>query len=127
MPTEITEGIRIDVDVRFVPERSSVSRNLWFYAYTIRIGNEGVEPARLLTRSWKITNALGVVNEVHGPGVVGRTPHLDPGEVFEYTSGCPLDTSFGTMEGTYGMVRDDGRRFDVAIPCFLMSQPLALN
>jgi ApaG protein len=122
-----TEGIRVEVVSEYVPSMSRPMQSAWLFAYTIRIHNEGQTPARLVRRHWLITNAEGTVSEVKGEGVIGETPRLSPGESFEYTSACPLDTPFGSMTGTYEMVRDSGQEFTVAIPLFKLIQPWALN
>ena len=112
---------------RFVSERSSVDHGTWFFAYTVLITNEGTATVQLMNRHWIITNADGHVEEVRGPGVVGAQPVLQPGESFEYTSGCPLPTAFGTMHGSYQMVTEDGERFDADIAPFSLSMPYAVN
>lgn len=127
VPEAVTEGIRISVHSFFVPERSNPGASFWFFAYEVTIANEGDEPAQLLTRHWIITDALENVEEVVGEGVVGETPYLAPGESFSYTSFCPLRTDTGTMHGTYGMVRPDGRRFDAEIPRFTLSEPFTIH
>lgn len=123
----VTRGIRVAVSSRFVPERSNPSESEWFFAYTIRISNEGGETAQLLSRHWIITDANGKSEEVRGPGVVGRQPVLPPGQSFEYTSACPLKTSFGVMQGTYQMVTPAGDHFDVEIAPFALSEPFGVN
>lgn len=123
----VTEGIRVNVRSQYVAERSVPQNGQWFFVYTIRIANEGLAAARLLRRHWVITNAEGQVQEVEGPGVVGETPRLEPGQTFEYSSACPLDTPFGTMQGTYAFVRDDGTAFRAVIPVFRLAQPFAVN
>lgn len=123
----VTRGIRVAVTSRFVPERSNPSESAWFFAYTIRISNEGGETAQLLSRHWVITDANGRTEEVRGPGVVGRQPVLPPGQTFEYTSACPLKTSFGVMQGTYQMVTPAGDHFDVEIAPFALSEPFGVN
>lgn len=123
----LTSGIRVQVRSQFVPERSDPDENEWFFAYTIRIANESDRTAQLLSRHWVITDGNGKVEEVRGPGVVGKQPILGPGEDFEYTSACPLKTSFGVMEGTYQMVSPDGEHFDVRIAPFSLSEPYAIN
>lgn len=122
-----TEGIRITVRSTFVPERSNPSGSYWFFAYEVTIENGSDEPAQLLTRHWIITDGDGNVEEVAGEGVVGETPLLEPGDAFTYTSFCPLRTDSGTMHGTYGMVRPDGRAFDVTIAPFTLSEPYTIN
>jgi ApaG protein len=99
----------------------------YVFAYTVVIANEGSEPAQLRTRHWIITDGGGKVDEVRGPGVVGQQPNLRPGENFEYTSGCVLETPRGEMRGTYQMYRPDGRMFDALIAPFLLALPHSLN
>jgi len=123
----ITEGIRVFVNASYVPERSSPERDLYYFAYRIKISNEGAEPARLVTRHWAITDEEGGVEHVRGPGVVGETPRLEPGESFEYTSACPLRTASGSMRGSYQMVRDGGERFDAEIAIFTLELPHSLH
>jgi ApaG protein len=119
----VTHGVRVQVDCRFSPERSDPSRREYFFVYTVTITNEGPEPVQLVSRHWIITNAHGKVDEVRGPGVVGQQPRLAHDETFEYTSGCPLDTAFGSMRGSYELVRVDAReRFDVEIAPFALRQ-----
>ncbi|HVO26603.1 MAG TPA: Co2+/Mg2+ efflux protein ApaG [Candidatus Margulisiibacteriota bacterium] len=127
MSEAITRGIRIQVQSRYVPERSQPQQSQWFFVYHVRISNEGTEPAQLVSRHWIITDANGHVEEVKGPGVVGKQPMLGPGEEFEYTSFCPLPTPFGTMHGTYQMVTPDGRTFDAEIAPFSLAEPHAIN
>ena len=123
----VTKGIRVRVTTQYDPSRSMPQLNRWFFLYTVRISNEGSETAQLLTRHWIITDATGHVEEVKGPGVVGEQPVLSPGQSFEYTSGCPLPTPFGSMRGTYQMVTTGGERFDAAIAEFTLSEPTALQ
>lgn len=127
MSDEVTEGVRVLVRAFYVPERSSPDQDHYFFAYTVRIQNEGDEPARLVSRHWVITDASGRVEHVRGPGVVGETPRLAPGEAFEYTSYCPLTTPSGAMRGSYQMVRDDGRAFDARIGVFTLMATHMLN
>src|SRR6476646_8227927 len=108
----VTRGIKVRVESEYAPERSQPAQNQWFFRYTITITNEGTETAQLITRHWIITDGTGHVEEVRGPGVVGQQPVLAPGESFTYTSGCPLTTPFGMMEGTYQMVNRAGEFFD---------------
>jgi len=126
-PEKITEGIRITAKTKFVPEQSDPARGRYLYSYEITIENLGAQPAQLLTRHWIITDAMGRVEEVRGEGVVGETPYLEPGESFSYTSFCPLPSEYGTMEGTYGMVRPDGAKFDAEIPVFPLGEPYSVN
>ena len=123
----VTDGIRVRVQSFYVPERSAPQRNLYYFAYQIRISNEGPAPARLVSRHWVITDGNGAVEEVRGPGVVGESPRLERGETFEYTSACPLPTPLGSMHGRYHMIRDDGLSFDAEIAPFALELPHSLN
>lgn len=123
----VTQGIRVKVVSRYDPSRSNPHQNQWFFLYTITITNEGSVTTQLISRHWIITNANGKVEEVKGPGVVGEQPILAPGQSFEYTSGCPLPTSFGTMHGTYQMITAKGEQFDAKIAPFTLSEPHALH
>ncbi len=122
-----TRSIRVRVKSVYDPRRSRPFQDQWFFLYTIRISNEGGETVQLLTRHWIIRDAAGHIEEVRGPGVVGEQPVLAPGEAFEYTSGCPLTTPFGTMKGTFQMVTDGGEQFDVEIAEFELSEPYKVH
>jgi ApaG protein len=115
--------VEVTVRARYAPERSNPSRNLWFFLYTISIKNCSSEPVQLMSRRWIITDAHGGSEEVKGPGVVGKQPKLGPDQAFEYTSGCPLNTAFGSMHGWYQMVTEDGTEFEVPIPGFALRDP----
>jgi ApaG protein len=119
----VTRNIEVSVTPRFLPDRSSPEQGHYFWAYTIAITNKGRETVQLKTRHWRITDALGRVQEVRGAGVVGEQPRLAPGESFEYTSGVPLPTPSGFMAGTYSMVTDKGERFDIEVPAFSLDSP----
>ncbi|MGH9372719.1 MAG: Co2+/Mg2+ efflux protein ApaG, partial [Vicinamibacterales bacterium] len=119
----VTRGIRVHVQSEYAPEKSRPGQSEWFFLYTVTISNEGSEQVQLVTRHWIITDGTGHVEEVRGPGVVGEQPILQPGDSFEYTSGCPLSTPFGVMEGTYQMVAEGGDRFDAKIAPFTLSEP----
>jgi ApaG protein len=123
----VTHGVRVEVDTRYSPEHSQPGANHWFFLYTIRISNEGSETCQLVSRYWIIRDATGHVEEVEGEGVVGQQPVLEPGESFEYTSGCPLDTPFGSMEGTYQMVTENGDHFDAEVARFDLREPSAIH
>ncbi len=123
----MAKEIQVEVESFYVPERSQPQRGYYFFAYHITITNRGDVAAQLLTRHWVITDGNGQVQEVRGDGVVGEQPHLAPGESFDYTSACPLQTPFGTMEGSYNFVADTGEEFDAAIPLFMLAMPSALN
>jgi ApaG protein len=122
-----TRGIRVSVVCEYAPERSRPHDQHWFFLYTITIANEGADTVQLISRHWIITNGTGHVEEVKGPGVVGEQPVLGPNETFTYTSGCPLPTEFGTMEGTYQMVTKDGETFDATIAPFTLSGPYTVH
>jgi ApaG protein len=125
--TAVTEGIRVSVKSEYLADQSVPASKRYVFAYTVRIENEGGEPAQLRTRHWIITDGNGKVEEVRGPGVVGQTPYLRPGERFEYTSGCVLQTPRGDMRGSYQMHRPDGREFDATIARFVLALPHSLN
>jgi len=122
-----TDGIVVNVTSTYVPEQSNPRARRYVFAYTIRIENQGKSPAQLRSRHWIITDAYGKVEEVRGPGVVGQQPDLAPGQHFEYTSGCVLETPRGTMRGTYQMQRPDGTMFDATIAAFGLGMPITLN
>lgn len=105
---------------RFLPEQSAPDQGVWSFAYTITIRNTGEVPAQLISRHWVITDERGGIEEVKGLGVVGQQPLLRPGEAFEYSSGCRLRTATGSMRGSYFCVAEDGERFEVEIPEFLL-------
>lgn len=125
MPTE--HHIRVRVRAFYLPEQSSPDQQRFVFAYTVTITNDGDTAAKLLTRHWIITDANERVQEVRGDGVVGEQPYLTPGASFEYTSGTVLETPFGTMEGSYQMLADDGARFDARIPAFSLTVPEKLH
>ncbi len=122
-----TRGVHVHVESVFDPERSTPGENRWFFLYTVTISNQGVETVRLISRHWIITDGDGHVEEVKGPGVVGEQPILEPGQSFQYTSGCPLATAFGYMRGTYQMAAQGGESFDARIADFELSEPYAVN
>ena len=118
-----TRAIQITVKPFYLEEQSEPDDSHFVFAYHIRIQNNGPEVVQLLNRYWQITDGRGRMQEVRGPGVVGEQPVLRPGEAFEYTSGCPLNTATGIMVGTYEMETLDGERFDVDIPAFSLDAP----
>src|SRR5436309_10822253 len=119
MPQQpVTRNIDAHVNTVNTPSRSNPKKRVWFFLYTIRLTNEGRETVQLISRHWIITDAMGHIEEVRGPGVVGKQPVLEPGESFEYTSGCRLETPFGSMRGTYQMVNDAQENFQIEIPHF---------
>ena len=118
-----TRGVRVRVAPSFLPEHSDADERRFVWAYSVEIENGGRETVRLIDRHWTITDGRGRVEEVQGPGVVGEQPTLRPGDVYNYTSGCPLGTDSGAMVGSYGMVTDTGERFEAAIPAFSLHVP----
>ena len=125
MYTATTRAIRVTVRPQYLPDQSDPAKSKYVWAYQVRIENKGDTAVQLRSRHWKITDGLGRLQEVKGPGVVGETPRLRPGEVFEYTSGTPLSTSSGFMTGTYQMVSETGENFDIEIPTFSLDTPAA--
>jgi len=121
----VTEGIRVTVRSQFLPDQSSPDDDRFVFAYTVKIANESEATAQLRTRHWIITDGRGVIEEVRGDGVVGEQPRLAPGQTFQYTSGCVLQTAVGTMQGSYRFHRDDGSYFDATIAPFSLASPLA--
>ena len=113
-------AFEVQVLPQFLAEQSAPEQGIWSFAYTITITNAGELPAQLISRHWIITNELGEIEEVKGLGVVGHQPLLKPGESFEYTSGCRLRTASGSMKGSYFCVAEDGERFEVDIPEFVL-------
>ncbi len=113
-------SFRVEVQPAYLPEQSAPEQGLWSFAYTITITNVGEVAAQLISRHWIITDANGQVEEVKGLGVVGHQPLLQPGQSFQYTSGCRLRTPTGTMHGSYFCVAEDGERFEPEIAPFLL-------
>ena len=111
-----TGDVTVRVAVSYLPEQSEPARGRWFWAYHIRIENDGAGPVQLLTRHWIITDGRGARHTVEGEGVVGEQPVILPEGSYDYVSGCPLATPMGAMEGSYRMVGADGEPFDAAIP-----------
>ena len=124
---QVTEGIRVSVRARHSPEHSKPAEHRWFFLYTIRISNESERACQLISRHWIIRDATGHSEEVRGPGVVGEQPQLQPGDSFEYTSGCPLPTPFGSMEGLYEMRDPGGAAFEAHIARFELREPGAIH
>jgi ApaG protein len=127
MSTATTLGVQVDVESRYHPEHSDPSSKVWLFSYKVRITNHSDRAVQLVSRRWTITHGNGREEQVHGRGVVGEQPLLDPGERFEYTSFCQLETSMGAMHGTYQLVRDDGSTFDATINPFTLADPDELN
>ncbi len=120
-----TQGIRVQVESRFSAEDSGPAQ--WFFLYTVWISNQGSETVQLISRHWIIRDANDRIEEVKGPGVVGDQPVLKPGDSYEYTSGCPIPTPFGSMQGSYQMVTTSGERFDAKIAEFVLREPGSIH
>ena len=121
--SETTGTVTVRVSVSFLPEQSEPGKGRWFWAYHIRIENEGRMAVQLISREWTISDGRGGRQEVQGEGVVGEQPVIEPGQSFDYVSGCPLNTPTGWMEGRYHMIGADGRSFAAAIPRFTLVAP----
>jgi ApaG protein len=118
-----TRSIRVAVKPAYLDDQSDPEDDRYVWAYTVTIQNTGAESVQLLSRVWHITDGEGRIQEVSGPGVVGAQPVIAPGECFEYTSGCPLETASGYMVGHYQMMSASGEAFDAQIPAFLLESP----
>jgi ApaG protein len=121
---EETRGFVVRVSVNYMPEQSETQRNRWFWAYHIRIENGADYAAQLLTRRWEITDGRGALHIVEGEGVVGDQPVIKPGCSYDYVSGCPLTTPNGTMVGRFELIGEDGLRFEIAVPRFVLNAPM---
>jgi len=124
---EDTYKISVEVTPNYIEEQSQPEQGHYVFSYTVTIINDGNKPARLLTRHWVITDAMGEIQEVKGDGVVGEQPYLKPGEGFQYTSGTLMKTPNGSMAGSYQMLADDGFHFDANIPEFYLLAPSTLH
>ena len=125
MYEKTTAKVRVRVRPEYLADHSEPARGRYFWAYHIEIANHGEHTVQLLSRYWRITDALGRAEEVRGPGVVGKQPVLKPGESFTYSSGAPLPTASGFMVGRYQMARDTGERFEIDVPAFSLDSPWA--
>jgi len=123
MYSATTKAIRVTVEPTFLDDQSTPADNHYVWAYQVKIENTGVDTVKLINRCWRITDAMGRMQEVRGKGVVGEQPQLAPGEQFEYTSGTPLITPSGIMMGTYEMENETGVRFVIDIPAFSLDSP----
>lgn len=120
---------QIDVSVvtRFLKEQSEPENDRFAFAYTITVQNNGLVPAKLMSRHWLITNGDGQVEEVRGAGVIGQQPLIEPGKSHTYSSGAVISSKVGTMQGSYQMLADDGKRFDAVVAPFRLAVPGALH
>ena len=110
----------VEVQPHYLPDQSSPDQGLYAFAYTVTVTNAGDIPVQLISRAWNVNDANGHTERVKGLGVVGQQPLLQPGQSFEYTSGTRLRTPTGTMHGSYFFVAEDGERFEVDIPMFVL-------
>lgn len=120
-------NIVVSVTPQYLPDQSEPAEQQFVFAYTVRITNNGEQAAQVISRHWIITDGDQQTEEVRGLGVVGQQPLLGPGETFEYTSGCPLPTPVGTMQGSYHCVGENGIPFDVEIAEFVLAVPRTLH
>ena len=120
-------NITISVETIYLQQDSEPENNKYFFLYTILIRNMGSVGAKLLSRHWIIEDSNGKKQDVKGDGVVGEQPHITPGEEFQYTSGAMIETSLGTMKGTYQMIDDNEKYFDAQIPEFILSVPRVIH
>lgn len=127
MSTAQTYRIEVEAVAEFIPAQSSMEEDHYVFAYHVTIRNTGNTAARLISRHWVITDGTGKVQEVHGQGVIGEQPLLEPGASFRYSSGCVLETAVGTMHGSYQMEASDGHRFEATIPAFMLAMPRVLH
>ena len=118
-----TAGVMVRVAVAYLAEQASPGAGRWFWSYHIRVENHRPDAVQLLARHWVIRDAHGKVHDVRGEGVVGDTPRIEPGESYDYVSGCPLESSSGAMEGEFHMIDDEGSTFDIDIPPFSLAAP----
>ncbi len=122
-----TRFTKIEVSPNYVPSRSDLSKPIFFFSYHIKITNISNDTIQLHSRYWNITDANGNVEEIRGPGVVGKQPHIKSGETFEYTSYCPLPTNFGVMHGYFEMINNNGTIFNAKISPFRLTTPFSVN
>lgn len=122
---QTTRGVTVRVAPSFLAEQSNPSAGTFVWAYHVRLENDGRLDVQLISRHWIITDARGTVQEVAGAGVIGQQPVIQPGESYDYVSGCPLPTPSGSMRGTYEMVDGSGDRFSAVIPSFALDSPFA--
>jgi len=123
MYSATTDFVTVSVEPAYMPKESSPAESLYVWSYKVRIENNGAEPLQLKSRYWRIVDAYGRVQELRGAGVVGEEPVIAAGAAYEYTSGTPLPTPSGIMDGAYSMQREDGAMMDVTIPAFSLHTP----
>lgn len=119
----VTGPVTVRAQPHYSADQSDPAARYWVWHYHVRIENNGAEPLQLIDRHWIVTDGDGATREVRGEGVVGEQPVIQPGESFDYVSACPLPTAAGNLRGSFGMRRDNGERFHVAIPAFDLVAP----
>ena len=119
--------ISISIDTTYLHQESDPENNKFYFLYTVSITNKGNIGAKLLSRHWVIEDANGKVQDVKGEGVVGDQPYINPGDEYQYTSGTVLETSLGTMKGSYQMINDSEKYFDAEIPEFILTIPRVMH
>ncbi|MER3499710.1 MAG: Co2+/Mg2+ efflux protein ApaG [Chitinophagaceae bacterium] len=128
MASLISEGIQVSVETYYQPDYSNPLQSEFMFAYRISIQNHNAFPVKLHRRRWLIFDSNGSYREVEGEGVVGKQPILQPGEKYQYVSGCNLRTEMGKMLGTYQMENLETQQlFTVDIPSFEMIVPFKGN
>ena len=123
----MTNHIEIDVETTYLSSESKPEENKYYFLYTVLIKNNGDKRTKLLSRHWVIKDDNGKIQDVKGEGVIGEQPEIKPGEEFQYTSGTMIETSFGTMKGSYHMIDDEDNYFDAVIPEFILSIPRVIH
>lgn len=123
MYSAITRNIEVIVEPIYLEEQSDAAEDHYVWAYRVTIANNSEALVQILSRYWRITDGAGRVEEVRGPGVVGEQPRLNPGDSYQYMSGCPLPTPSGIMAGRYTMKNGDGEMFEIDIPAFSLDLP----
>ena len=125
--TKKKDDIKVSVNTTYLQQESDPENNKYYFLYTVSIINKGDVGAKLLSRNWVIEDANGKIQNVKGEGVVGDQPYINPGDEYQYTSGTVLETSLGTMKGSYQMINDLDKNFDAEIPEFVLSIPRVIH
>ncbi len=123
----MSDLIEINVETTYLSNESNPDQNKFYFLYTVLIKNNSKKNAKLLSRHWIITDDNGKIQDVKGEGVIGEQPDIKPGEEFQYTSGTMIETSLGTMKGSYQMIDDEDNYFDATIPEFVLSTPRIIH
>ena len=119
--------IEINVETTYLSSESNPDENKYYFLYTVLIKNNSLKKTKLLSRHWVIRDDNGKIQDVKGEGVIGEQPDINPGEEFQYTSGTMIETSLGTMKGSYQMIDDEDNYFDAIIPEFVLTVPRAIH